>query len=262
MKAKVLLSFATLVFVCALGAGVSRAPAAARLPALSISPPASIPEGDQGTTVASFKVKLSAPTRRMVSVRYRTDGFLATEGADFRVARGTLVFKPGQRTKRVVVQIVGDTVPEDVEDFYVILSKPRNAGLRVAQATGKIAASDLPAPFSVAADLKAGEGPGTGHALITLDAVKGEATFTLEVRSSPRDPTGAHIHSRTTALGGSYPSLQPLPSRDGTVSGTIQVPPRTILMMDANLADFLVEVHVGPALNSPGDLSGDLRRVP
>jgi hypothetical protein len=64
------------------------------------------------------------------------------------------------------------------------------------------------------------------------------------------------------ALGGGYPSLQPLPSRDGVVSGTIQLSPRTIVMIDANLADFYVEVHVGPDEHSVGDLNGDLRRQP
>jgi hypothetical protein len=182
-----------------------------RLPSLSISPPASIAEGDEGTTGASFTVKLSAPSRKVVSVRFRTEGFFATQGTDYRAAGGTLVFKRGQRTKQVVVQIIGDTVPEDVEDFYVSLSKPRNARLRVAQAAGKIAADDLPAPFTVVADLKAGQGPAIGHAVITLDAPKGEATFTFEVRNSPRDPISAHIHSRSGALGGGYPSLTPVP---------------------------------------------------
>jgi hypothetical protein len=32
--------------------------------------------------------------------------------------------------------------------------------------------------------------------------------------------------------------------------------------MDANLADFEVDVHTDPLDNVPGDLSGDLRRAP
>ena len=234
--------------------------AAPRLPSLSISPPATLAEGDESTTKASFKVKLSAPSRKVVRVRFRTSGFSATQGVDYQAAGGTLVFQQGQRTKQVVVQIIGDTVPEDVEDFYIRLSNPRNARLRVAQAPGKIAESDLPAPFSVVADLKAGEGPATGHARITLDATEREATFTLEVRNSPRDPIEAHIHSRSLALGGAYPSLRPVPTRDGIVTGAIQVALRTILLMDANLADFYVEVH--DVDNAPGSLLGDLHRGP
>lgn len=257
---RLLVPLSLLALIPLLDAATAAAPP---LPSLSISPPASIAEGDEETTDASFTVKLSAPSRKVIRVRFRTKGFYATQGTDYRAASGTLVFKRGQRTKRVVVQIIGDTVPEDVEDFYISLSNPRNARLRVAQATGRIAANDLPAPFSVVADLKAGEGPATGHAVITLDAPKGEAKFTLEVRNSPRDPLAAHIHSRSMALGGGYPSLRPVPPRDGIVTGAIQVAPRTILLIDANLADFYVEVHVGPDPNSsPGDLSGDLRRGP
>jgi len=257
--ARLLVPLSLLALIPFLDAATAAAP---RLPSLSISPPASISEGDEGTTNASFTVKLSASSRKVVSVRFRTEGFFATQGTDYRAASGTLVFKRGQRTKRVVVQIIGDTVPEDVEDFYVSLSKPRNARLRVAQAAGKIAADDLPPPFTVVADLKAGQGPAIGHAVITLDAPKGEATFTLEVRNSTRDPISAHIHSRSMALGGGFPSLTPVPPRDGIVTGAIQVAPRTILLMDANLADFWVAVRVDPRDNVPGDLIGDLRRAP
>ena len=238
------------------------ASAATRLPSLSISGPASIAEGAEGTTSASFTVKLSAPSRKVVSVRFRTDGSSATQGTDYRAAGGTLVFKPGQRTKQVVVQILGDTVPEDVEEFYINLSKPSNARLRVAQAGGSIAANDLPAPFSVVADLKAGAGLATGHAVITLDASKGEATFTLEVKNSLLDPRRVNIHSRTMALGGGYPSLTPVPPRDGAVTGTSRVARQTILMIDANLADFYVAVRVDTLDNVPSDLLGDLRRGP
>ena len=252
--------FALIPFLEAATPATAATAAAPRLPSLSIAGPASIEEGNEGTTNASFTVKLSATSRKVVSVRFRTEGFFATQGADYRAAAGTLVFKRGQRTKNVVVQIIGDTIPEDVEDFYVDLSKPSSARLRVARAAGKIAANDLPPPFSVVADLKAGQGPAFGRAVITLDAPKGEATFTLEVRSSLRDPISAHIHSRSMALGGGYPSLTPVPTRDGVVTGAIQVAPRTILLMDANLADFVVEVHHDRLGTVPEDLSGDLRR--
>ncbi len=256
---RVLVPLSLLALLPFLDAATAAAP---RLPSLSISPPASIAEGAEGTTNASFTVKLSAPSRKVVRVRFRTDGTSATQGIDYRAAAGTLVFKKGQRTKQVVVQIIGDTVPEDVEDFYINLSRPSNALLRVAQANGRIAANDLPAPFSVVADLKASAGLATGHAAITLDASKGEATFTLEVKNSLLSPRRVNIHSRTTALGGGYPSLTPVPPRDGSVKGTSEVSRNTILMIDANLADFYVAVRVDPNENVPSDLVGDLRRAP
>jgi hypothetical protein len=258
-RAAVLLFPLSLFAVASLTAGASAA--APRLPSLSISAPASIVEGV--TTNASFQVRLSGRSRKPVSVRFRTRGFFATQGADYRQTSGTLVFKPGQRTRQIVVAILDDTVAEDVEDFAVQLSRPHNARLRVAQAIGRIAPNDLPPPFSVTADLKAGQGPATGRAAITLDAARAEVRFTLEVHNSPRDPVAAHIHSRSMALQGAYPVLRPVPGRDGVASGAVQVAPKVILAIDANLPDFFVEVHVGPDPNSaPGDLVGDLHRAP
>jgi hypothetical protein len=233
--------------------------AAPRLPSLSISAPASVDEGSN----ASFRVKLSGRSSKPVSVRFRTRGFFATQGADFRRAGGTLVFKPGQHTRQVVVVTLDDAVAEDVEDFAVRLSRPHNTRLRVAQAVGRIAPNDLPPPFSLTADLKAGEGPATGRAAVTLDAAKAEIRFTVEVHNSVRDPIAVHIHSRTIALLGGYPVLEPVPTRDGLASGAVHVAPKVILLIDANVPDFLVEVHVGPDPNSaPGDLVGDLHRAP
>jgi hypothetical protein len=60
--------------------------------------------------------------------------------------------------------ILGDTVAEPEEMFSVALSKPQNARLSTSksQATGRVAANDLPPAFSIAAELKADDGPGTG----------------------------------------------------------------------------------------------------
>ncbi len=236
----------------------------ARLPSLSISSPAAVGE-DEGATKAIFAVRLSAASRQVVSVRFKTSGLTAAEGADYRAAGGTLVFKPGERLRRVVVAIEGDSIPEDDESFFVTLSRPRNARLRRSQATGRIAANDLPAPFTIVADLKANDvkGTGTGQATIRLDAARGEATFRLEVRNLPRDPVAVHIHSRTGALTGGFPSLLPLPSRDGTATGTAQMSRRTILLLAANIADFYVSVHTRSVnLDEEDDLSGDLHRAP
>ena len=121
--AAVLLVPLSLFALTSLIAGASAA--APRLPALSISAPASIAEGT--TTSASFQVRLSGRSRAPVSVQFRTRGFFATQGVDYRQASGTLVFKPGQHTRQVVVAILDDAVAEDVEDFAVQLSRPRNA---------------------------------------------------------------------------------------------------------------------------------------
>jgi hypothetical protein len=118
-------------------------------PGLSVSSPPIIDEPDRGMSKVVFTVKLSRPPRKAVRVRVETVGFTATQGADYVPLRQKLVFRRGERAKRVAVLIVADTVAEAEEEFFVKLSHPRNARLAVSEGIGRIAASDLPAPFSI-----------------------------------------------------------------------------------------------------------------
>ena len=266
-----LLAFSVVSVFAAAGGSAAAVPelhqssAPARLASISISPPATIVEGDSGTTEAVFAVRLSARARKTVTVRFTTGGFggtlgSATPGTDYKGGKGTLVFKRGQRAKQVVVLIVGDTIAEDTEAFWVKLSRARNARIRVSEATGRIRANDLPAAFTIAADLNAHDGPGKGKATITLDATKQEATFAIAISDWPHDPVSVHIHAETR-FQGDYPSLQPVPRRNGTSTGTIAVSPWKIIVINANVTDVTIEVH-SSAVNGPSDLVGTFHRVP
>jgi hypothetical protein len=99
--------------------------------------------------------------------------------------------------------------------------------------------------------------------LITLDATKGQATFTVEVRTLTRDPIAVHIHSKTNALAGGFPSLRPNPPRNRVATGTVSMSQFTILQIYSNVDDFYVAVHTASVeIDDPADLHGDLRRVP
>lgn len=114
-------------------------------PAISISD-ASVTEGNSGTTSATFNVTLSSTSSQNVSVSYATSSFTAVAGSDFFTTSGTLTFTPGQISKPVTVQVIGDTVVEANELFFVGLTNPVNATLSDANGVGTILNDDTTVP--------------------------------------------------------------------------------------------------------------------
>lgn len=99
---------------------------------------ASIIEGNSGTQSLEFVVTLSVPSSLSVSVDFATSDLSATLGSDYLAAAGTLVFAPGETSKTILVDIVGDLVPEPHELFRVSLSNPINAVIQDGVADGTI----------------------------------------------------------------------------------------------------------------------------
>jgi hypothetical protein len=97
-------------------------------PAISIE--GTIPaEGDSGTTPAVFTVRLSAPSGKMVEVDFATADGTATAGEDYVHSDGTLTFPIGATEATITVDILGDTIYEGSETFFLNLSNPQNATL-------------------------------------------------------------------------------------------------------------------------------------
>ena len=115
----------TLLFLCTAGAASAR-----QLPVLSVKP-ASVTEGDSGTTDVSVTIELSAPSSQTVTVQYRTNEYTAFAGSDFQFTSGTLTFNPGVTQRTVTVSVLGDTVDELDEYLFVQLSNATNAGISV-----------------------------------------------------------------------------------------------------------------------------------
>jgi hypothetical protein len=116
------------------------------VPALSTGD-VSIIEGNSGTSTAVFTASLSAAATGPVTVSYHTSDGTAQAASDYRSASGTLSFAAGQTTKTITVSILGDTLPEGDEVFYVDLSSPLGATLVRSRAAGTIANDDA-APVS------------------------------------------------------------------------------------------------------------------
>jgi hypothetical protein len=102
------------------------------LPTLDIGN-TSVTEGNSGTVNATFTVVLSAPSAQSVTVNYATQNGTAQAGSDYLAGSGTITFSSGQTSRTITVAVIGDTVDETTESFYVNLSSPTYASINDGQ---------------------------------------------------------------------------------------------------------------------------------
>ncbi|MFO5441577.1 MAG: Calx-beta domain-containing protein, partial [Dolichospermum sp.] len=105
-------------------------------------------EGNSGTKNATFTVTLSGETFQPVTVNYATANGTATAGSDYTATTGTLIFNvnPGETSKQITVSVLGDSLFEANETFFVNLSNATNASIADAQAQGTITNDDVALP--------------------------------------------------------------------------------------------------------------------
>jgi uncharacterized repeat protein (TIGR01451 family) len=111
------------------------------LPIVSISD-ARVTEGNVGTANAAFVVSLSAPSGLPVTINYYTQDGAATAGDDYIPTNGVLTLTPGQTNRTIPVKVIGDTVVEPDETFYVYLFGATDAEIGVGQGIGTIVNDD------------------------------------------------------------------------------------------------------------------------
>lgn len=117
--------------------------------------PLTVVEGDTGTKPAVFTVSLSQAYDQEVTVHYYTS---TGNINDIVAADGTLRFAPGDTTKTITVQVVGDTLSEALEAFNVILDTPSaNASIGNADGYCYIEDNDPAATVSIS-DVSKNEG--------------------------------------------------------------------------------------------------------
>jgi subtilisin family serine protease/subtilisin-like proprotein convertase family protein len=106
-----------------------------------------VAEGNDGTTLAIFTVSLSGPlTTDAATVRYATANGTASAGSDYVAASGTLTFAPGNTAQTVSIVVIGDTINENNETFFVNLSSAVNAGIADSQGVATIVDASDPLP--------------------------------------------------------------------------------------------------------------------
>ena len=94
------------------------------------------------TLPLTFTISLDAPSAKTVTVDYATAGGTATADGDFVSATGTVTFNPGETSKTVTIDIIGDPIDEFDEQFTVNLSNPTFATIIDNQGVGTIIDDD------------------------------------------------------------------------------------------------------------------------
>jgi hypothetical protein len=111
-------------------------------PALTIND-VTLAEGQSGIRYFVFTVSLSAASDKAVSVNFATaNGTGTTAGNDYFATSGTLAFAPGETTKTITIQVIGDRKKEANETFFLNLSGALNALLADSQGLGTILNDD------------------------------------------------------------------------------------------------------------------------
>lgn len=122
-------------------------------PKLSIDD-VSVDEGDSGTTPANFTVSLAPASPESVTITYATANGTANAPGDYiAVAATPLTFAPGETTKTVTVDVVGDILDEPNETFTVNLSNVTGATIADGQGVGTIVDDDRDGVFSCRASV-------------------------------------------------------------------------------------------------------------
>ncbi|NJO96443.1 MAG: hypothetical protein HC764_10810 [Pleurocapsa sp. CRU_1_2] len=108
-----------------------------------------IAEGDNGNTTATFTVSLNTPSSKEITIDYSTEDGTALAGEDYTAIAGTLTFAPGETSKTIEVEVIGDSLDELNEAFDLNLSNISNATPDSFTAVGTIADDDLPPQISI-----------------------------------------------------------------------------------------------------------------
>lgn len=220
--------------------------AAGQVTILNVQPPPAISiadvevmEGDSANVPAVFTIALSSPSSGAVTVRYALADGTALAFADYLpLDPGQLVFQPGETTKTIAVQTLGNTGDdEDARTFFLQLSEPIGATLADISATAVILDNDASPGFSIS-DAVATE----GNNATTF------ATFTVSLSAASRRATSVrYATAEGTATEGSDFTAFPggvLEFAPGQTSISISVPIIGDLLNEADEA-FLVQLSDG-----------------
>jgi hypothetical protein len=154
--------------------------------------PLTVIEGDSGTTPAVFTVTLSQAYDQEVTVHYYT---VTGHVNDIIPLDDTLRFAPGETSKTITVEVVGDLVHEDLEAFNVYLDTPSaNASLGNAFGYCYIEDND-PLPTVSIGDVSKNEGnSGTTRFTftLTLSAPAGDYNYVYFETANGTATTGNH----------------------------------------------------------------------
>lgn len=146
-------------------------------------------EGDSGTTNATFTVTRSGNTTTAFNVNYATANGTAQQPGDYSSRTGTLSFAANNMSKTISVPVVGDTLDEADETFFVNLSgAPAGVTISDNQGLGTIldddetpAANDDGTPTRIAVDEDSSGGITTN--VLANDTGLGDTPMAVEIQT-------------------------------------------------------------------------------
>lgn len=229
------------------------------LPSLSIDD-VSVVEGNAGTVNAVFTVTLNAASGQTVSVNYATADGTATQPADYTSTSGTLTFTAGQTTRTINVPVIGETVPEANESFFVNLSGATNATISDNQGQGTITNDDVPVSVSPGS-LPGGTVAAAYSQTFTGSGGTGPYTFAVTAGTLPVNMmvSSGGVLSGTPTGGGSFnftitatdSSASPGPYA-GSQSYTLVIASPTLVLAPSTLPDGTRTVAYSNVLTASG----------
>lgn len=107
---------------------------------ITVSDAAPVTEGNSGTTQMAFTVTLSAPSTHAVTLNYTTANGTATAGTDYTgvLSPQLLTFAPGETSKTIFIDVLGDTVGEADENLTLNFSSVTDALINKTSVRGTI----------------------------------------------------------------------------------------------------------------------------
>jgi Calx-beta domain-containing protein len=213
------------------------------VPVVSVSDDV-VGEGNALTSApASFEVTLSEPAASPVSLTYSTENGTATAGSDYAASGGTRTFSPGQTSKTIVVDVLGDDVAaEGNENFAVNISAPVGATISDGIGVGTIIDDEVSPAVSI------------GDATVT-EGVDATAVFPVSLSHA----SAQEITVDYQAVSGSASETLDFEA----ASGTVQFPAGTMTRnVVVGLADDTIdepsESFTVSLSNHPGALAADV----
>lgn len=165
-------------------------------PTISVND-ASVTEGDSGTRNLTFDVDLSFATSDVVTVDYTTADGTGVAGSDYTSTSGSLTFSNRVTRQTVSVPVLGDTLDEPNETFFLDLSDPTQATIADGRGRGTITDDD-PLPSLSIGDVSQSEGSGTMRFTVTMSAASGR---TVTVAWATSDGTARAPDDYTSGSG-------------------------------------------------------------
>ncbi len=151
---------------------------------ISISP-ASVQEGNEGSSSIQFEVSLSETPTETVTVQYTTQDGDAIAGEDYAAESDTLTFDPGVDQLSIEIEVFGDVTTESDESFNVTFEQATNAEIDIASAAGTIE-NDDPVPTLLVEAMGFPEDEQTANASVSIS---NPSAFPIQVNYSTANET-------------------------------------------------------------------------